>query len=78
MATVRRRVPSSTHSVRAPEDVWRAAKARGIEEGVRMNTIIVELLEGYGRGLIHLPRVTKTYLPQSGATRKPAPADTDE
>lgn len=53
----------SAHSVRTTDERWAAAKRRADMEGVTMNAVIEEILEGYGRGLINLPRVTKTYAP---------------
>jgi hypothetical protein len=51
----------SAHSVRTSDDLWAAARRRAETEGSTMNKAIEELLEGYARGLINLPKVTKTY-----------------
>jgi hypothetical protein len=51
----------ASHSVRTTDAVWNKAKARTDAEGTTMNAMINELMDGYGRGMIDLPKVTKTY-----------------
>lgn len=51
----------SAHSVRTKDELWSAAKRRADAEGITMNSVIEEILEGYARGLLNLPKVTKTY-----------------
>jgi hypothetical protein len=53
--------PTSVHSVRVSDSMWEAAKRRSKLEGVTMNFVVAQILEGYGRGLVDLPRVTKVY-----------------
>jgi hypothetical protein len=48
-------------SMRTTPLIFDRAKRRADHEGVAMNTVLEELLEGYGLGLIDLPKVTKTY-----------------
>lgn len=53
--------PKQSHSVRVHDDIWAAAKRRAATEGTTVNGVVEEILEGYGRGLINLPKITKTY-----------------
>lgn len=55
------RGPKQSHSVRVHDDSWERAKKRAGEEGTTINGVVEEILEGYGRGLINLPKITKTY-----------------
>lgn len=48
---------TSVHSVRAENVNWSRAAMRAKNEGTNINAAINELLEGYGRGLIDLPKV---------------------
>lgn len=50
-----------SHSIRCHDDVWETAKRRATQEGIVLNTVLEEILEGYGKGLINLPKVTKSY-----------------
>ena len=50
-----------SHSIRCHNDVWEEAKRRAKLEGTVINTVLEEILEGYGKGLINLPKVTKSY-----------------
>lgn len=52
---------TSSHSLRCPDVTWARAVARARKEGIQVNTMIREILDGYGRGLIDLPTVTKQY-----------------
>lgn len=56
--TTRRKgvVTTTVHAVRAPNDIWAAAEKRAEREGIKMNRLIVELLEGYGRKIYRLPQ----------------------
>ena len=54
---------TAAHSVRTTDELWTKAKRRAEAEGVTMNFVINEILEGYSRGLMNLPRVTKQYAP---------------
>lgn len=51
----------SAHSVRTNDELWAAAKRRAEGEGMTINGVIEELLEGYARGMVNLPKVVKTY-----------------
>ncbi len=53
--------PKQSHSVRVHDVVWAAARRRAQSEGTTVNGVVEEILEGYGRGLIDLPKITKTY-----------------
>lgn len=59
----------ASHSVRTTDELWAAGKRRADSEGTTMNTVINELIEGYSRGYIDLPRITKSY------TRAKVPAE---
>jgi hypothetical protein len=50
-----------SHSIRCHNDVWEKAKRRAKQEGTVLNAVLEEILEGYGDGLINLPKVTKSY-----------------
>jgi hypothetical protein len=64
----------SSHSMRVPDAVWASAQRRATAEGTTMNGMLNEFVEGYARGLINLPRVTKTYSPMVAPKAAPAPA----
>jgi hypothetical protein len=49
--------------VRTSDELWAAARRRAESEGMTINGVVEELLEGYARGLLNLPKVTKTYAP---------------
>lgn len=53
--------PKQSHSVRVHDEIWAKAKRRAESEGTTVNGVVEEILEGYGRGLINLPKITKTY-----------------
>lgn len=65
---------TASHSVRTRNDLWAAAKRRAEAEGTTLNEAINELLEGYARGMIKLPRIVKQYAPIVAAV----PATSDE
>jgi len=52
---------TSVHGVRTPDEIWAKAKQRAASEGVVLNHVINEILEGYGRGLINPPKIVKQY-----------------
>ena len=54
-------VRSATHSVRAEDELWAKAKRRAESQGYTINHVINEILEGYARGLINMPKVVKQY-----------------
>ena len=70
--------PKTTpHSVRVQDDHWNKAKVRAAGDGLAMNSVIAELVEGYARGMINLPKVTKQYVTgpaTAGATATAPPA----
>lgn len=55
------RGPKQSHSVRVHDDVWAKAKRRAAQEGTTVNGVVEEIIEGYGNGLVNLPKITKTY-----------------
>lgn len=69
---------NASHSVRTTDDRWNKAKARADREGVSLNFVLNELLDGYGMGLLNLPKVqvTKTYGPRARAVPAAVPAPT--
>jgi len=54
------------HSVRTPDTLWSAAKRAAGQDGLTMNDVIERILDGYARGLMDLPKLTKTFV----ATKK--------
>lgn len=67
----RRPATTSVHSIRTSEALWAKAKKRADGEGVPMNQIVVQILEGYAAGELHLPRIVKDYS-QSVSPKKSA------
>lgn len=58
-----------SRSLRVPTALWEDAQSKAAEDGVLMNRVITELIEGYVHGVYKLPTttsltVTKTYPPQ--------------
>ena len=47
---------TASHSVRAPNDTWARSTGRARREGLTINRVIIELLEGYARGVYRLPK----------------------
>ena len=56
-----RKSTTSVRSVRVGDDVWQAARKRADKEGVTINYVLGQILEGYSQDLLDLPTVTKTY-----------------
>jgi hypothetical protein len=54
-----KRVPG--HSVRSTDALWNSARRRAAGDGLNMNDVITAILGGYSRGLLDLPKVTKTF-----------------
>lgn len=50
-------------SVRVTDEVWEAARRRAAYEGVTMSHVVNQIVEGYSRGLIDMPKVVVTYVP---------------
>jgi len=50
-------------SVRVADEPWEAAKRRATFEGITMSNMAAQLIEGYGKGLIDLPKLQKVYTP---------------
>lgn len=53
--------PKQSHSLRVHDEIWAKAVRRAGSEGLTINGVLEELLEGYSSGLLNMPRVTKTY-----------------
>lgn len=55
--TTRRKgvITTHSHAVRTPDERWAGAKERADREGVSMNRLMNELLEGYRRNVYRLP-----------------------
>ena len=47
---------TTSRSVRTPNDIWARAKGRATREGMVINRVIIELLEGYAQGVYRLPK----------------------
>jgi hypothetical protein len=60
----------TVHSIRCTDDLWKAAKDRADQEGVTMNYVITEIMEGYALGAMDLPSVEKAWT----QTREVVPA----
>jgi hypothetical protein len=44
-------------SVRAPKTTWAGFRAKAVREGRKPNRVLIELMEGYRRGVYKLPTV---------------------
>lgn len=51
----------ASHSVRVTDQSWEAARRRAEMEGTTVNGVVSEIIDGYGRGLIDLPKIIKQY-----------------
>lgn len=49
------------HSIRATNVLWAKARRRASSEGLTMNDVVERILSGYHRGLLDLPKTTKTF-----------------
>lgn len=47
---------TSSHSLRTPNDLWARATARARRDNLPINRVLIELLEGYARGIYRLPK----------------------
>ena len=56
--------PKQSHSLRVHDDVWARAQRRAQLEGHTINGVLEEILDGYGQGLLNMPKVTKSYGPK--------------
>ena len=54
-------VAKGLHSIRSVEEDWARAQRRTVAEGTTMSSMLNELIIGYGRGLIDLPKTTVSY-----------------
>lgn len=54
---------SAVHSVRCTDELWTRAKRRADHEGVSMNFVVSQILEGYAAGLMDLPTVSMEFTP---------------
>lgn len=48
-------------SFRVDDNIWERLRARSEEDGVPMSYVLTTLADGYGRGLIDLPRTQLVY-----------------
>lgn len=48
-------------SVRVSDSAWEAARRRAAYEEVTISYVVATIIEGYGKGLIDLPKVTVLY-----------------
>lgn len=53
--------PTPVRTVRVDDETWEAAKVRAEQEDVTVSYVVVSLIEGYGLGLIDLPKVEVVY-----------------
>jgi len=53
--------PKGSHSVRVHDELWAAASRRARSEANTINGVIEEILEGYAKGLINMPKIIKKY-----------------
>lgn len=51
----------ATRSFKVDFDIWERLKARATAENVSMTYVLTVLAEGYGRGLIDLPKQQLVY-----------------
>lgn len=58
----------SSHSIRTTDTLWTKAKARAKDSGLTMNEVVVAILQGYSRGLMDLPKVTKSFITTKPST----------
>ena len=65
MAYMPRQRPGSprlpVRSVRVADSIWHTAQARAEADGVTLSYVVTLLVDGYGRGLIDLPRVEAVF-----------------
>jgi hypothetical protein len=54
-------VAKGLHSIRSVEADWEKARRRTVADGTTMSSMLNELIIGYGRGLIDLPKTTVSY-----------------
>lgn len=54
-------VAKSAHSVRTHDETWNRADRRAKAEGTNISAVINEILDGYGKNLIDLPKTQKVY-----------------
>jgi hypothetical protein len=47
--------------VRVADSIWDSARARAEEDDVTLSYVVTALVDGYGRGLIDLPRVEAVF-----------------
>ncbi|QGZ16744.1 hypothetical protein PBI_DEWDROP_97 [Microbacterium phage Dewdrop] len=56
------------HSIRASDELWKKARSRASDEGLTMNDVVEKILSGYARGLLDMPKMTKTFISQKKAS----------
>lgn len=66
---------TASHAVRTPNDTWARAKAKAMRDGLPINRVIIELLEGYSRNIYKLPKrqVETVRVYADGAATAPVP-----
>lgn len=62
---------SSSHSVRTADSTWKRARERASKEGTTVNSVVEQILEGYGSYQIHLPEVKILRNFENSVTDKP-------
>lgn len=67
---------TASHAVRTPNELWARAKARAARDGLAINRVIIELLEGYTRGIYRLPKRRTVEEREYGAQPEDATAST--
>jgi hypothetical protein len=58
-------------SVRVADEPWDRARRRANYEGVTMSNMVAQLVDGYGKGLIDLPKVQISYTPTRTEVKAP-------
>jgi len=53
--------PVPVYSIRVPRVYWEKAKRRAAYEGITVSAAAAMFVEGYGDGLLDLPKITRTY-----------------
>jgi len=62
-------------SVRVADEPWEKARRRAAHEGITMSRMVALLVEGYGQGLIDLPKVQIVFTPTRPAADEPSKGD---
>lgn len=54
-------MPTTPHSFRCADTIWVKAQERAKQEGVPMNYVIEQFINGYAHGMLDLPKVKLQY-----------------